>query len=241
MIWRRQKPGAHSERLSSERLPSERLEDVRQEIWQAVKVSEEEVAAAADSPDLYGRLQSRIAAERRERRAVAQPPLSIIPAWLGAGGSRRWTLVAAAALLLLAATSYRWLLKPVPAPPPAVQLVPTATPPRQDSQPATPRPVVPKMSGEVAQQATSPQPRHVARRHLRVDRPAEEVATDFLPLTYLADAPAPESGHLVRVKVPRSALASFGVPMNAERAGEMVQADVVIGDDGLARAIRFIQ
>jgi hypothetical protein len=29
--------------------------------------------------------------------------------------------------------------------------------------------------------------------------------------------------------------------MNVERAGELVKADVVIGDDGLARAIRFIQ
>jgi hypothetical protein len=32
----------------------------------------------------------------------------------------------------------------------------------------------------------------------------------------------------------------WGLPVNAERAGEMVQADVVIGEYGVARAIRII-
>jgi hypothetical protein len=68
-----------------------------------------------------------------------------------------------------------------------------------------------------------------------------EIATDFLPLTFVDDASDQESGHVVRVKVPRSALIAFGVPMNMERAGELITADVVIGGDGLARAIRFVQ
>ena len=50
-----------------------------------------------------------------------------------------------------------------------------------------------------------------------------------------------EGGQIVRVEVPRSALASFGLPMNAERAGERVKADVVLGYDGVARAIRFVR
>jgi hypothetical protein len=29
--------------------------------------------------------------------------------------------------------------------------------------------------------------------------------------------------------------------MNAERAGEPVKADVLLGEDGLAQAIRFVQ
>jgi len=45
----------------------------------------------------------------------------------------------------------------------------------------------------------------------------------------------------VRVQVLRSALIAFGVPMNMERAGELITADVVVGEDGLARAIRFVQ
>ena len=69
---------------------------------------------------------------------------------------------------------------------------------------------------------------------------AEEV-TDFLPLTYIAEATATDSGHVVRVEVPRTMMASMGVPTNRERNAEFVKADVIIGDDGLARAIRFVQ
>jgi hypothetical protein len=72
------------------------------------------------------------------------------------------------------------------------------------------------------------------------DADAEEIATDFIPLVHNQFAPA-ESGHLVRVEMPRSALARFGLPVNAERTGERVKADVLIGDDGIARAIRFVR
>jgi hypothetical protein len=41
--------------------------------------------------------------------------------------------------------------------------------------------------------------------------------------------------------LPRSALASLGLPMNVERANERVKADVLLGHDGLARAIRFVR
>jgi hypothetical protein len=46
---------------------------------------------------------------------------------------------------------------------------------------------------------------------------------------------------VVRVELPRSALQSFGLPVNAERAGERVKADVLLGHDGVARAIRFVR
>jgi negative regulator of sigma E activity len=69
-----------------------------------------------------------------------------------------------------------------------------------------------------------------------------ESMTDFISL--VADAPAAtplESGQLVRVQVPRAALASLGLPLNAERGNEPVKADVLLGGDGLARAIRFVR
>jgi hypothetical protein len=69
-----------------------------------------------------------------------------------------------------------------------------------------------------------------------------ESVTDFISL--VADAPAAtplESGQLVRVQVPRAALASLGLPLNAERGNEPVKADVLLGGDGLARAIRFVR
>jgi hypothetical protein len=71
--------------------------------------------------------------------------------------------------------------------------------------------------------------------------PEAEIVTDFMPLTYGAALSPNEGGQLVRVELPRSALASLGLPMNVERADERVKADVLLGHDGLARAIRFVR
>jgi hypothetical protein len=67
-----------------------------------------------------------------------------------------------------------------------------------------------------------------------------EVVTDYIPLTYLDDSTAFDSGLVVRVQVPRTTLISMGLPMNVENSSELVKADVVVGDDGVARAIRFV-
>ncbi|HVF41535.1 MAG TPA: hypothetical protein VM936_00895 [Pyrinomonadaceae bacterium] len=65
-----------------------------------------------------------------------------------------------------------------------------------------------------------------------------EITTEFIPLAGFAQS---EGVHLVRVELPRSALSSFGIPVNAERADGRVKADVLLGEDGTARAIRFVR
>jgi hypothetical protein len=67
------------------------------------------------------------------------------------------------------------------------------------------------------------------------------MTTRFYPLRW-ADAAGEEvQGPVVRVAMPRAVLASFGLPMDQERAREPVQADVVLDDTGMARAIRFVR
>jgi hypothetical protein len=69
----------------------------------------------------------------------------------------------------------------------------------------------------------------------------EEITTSFISLTQGYSLPMSEGGQVVRVELPRSALASFGLPISAERINERVKADVVVGNDGIARAIRFVR
>ena len=69
----------------------------------------------------------------------------------------------------------------------------------------------------------------------------QEVTTEFLPLTQGFDSEPLESGQLIRVQMPRTALASFGLPVNLERANIPVKADVLLAEDGSARAIRFVR
>jgi hypothetical protein len=67
-----------------------------------------------------------------------------------------------------------------------------------------------------------------------------ESVTDYIPRTYLADATALDSGTVLRVELPPSALIAMGLPMNVDRADSPVKADLIVGDDGVARAVRFV-
>jgi len=67
-----------------------------------------------------------------------------------------------------------------------------------------------------------------------------EIATEFLPLPYY-HVPM-NMGSTVRIKVPAQALVSFGLaPSEFGERDEMVLADVLVGEDGLARAVRFVR
>jgi len=93
--------------------------------------------------------------------------------------------------------------------------------------------------------ASTPSNRTPRANAKRTETPAEangtdEIATDFLTLTPTT-TDALEGGQIVRVELPHSALAAFGLPFNADRANEKMKADVVLSADGVARAIRFVR
>ena len=67
-----------------------------------------------------------------------------------------------------------------------------------------------------------------------------ELVTEFFPLRY-SNVPS-RGGYVVRMQVPRAALASFDVaPIAGDTGSQHVLADVVVGDDGMARAVRFVR
>jgi hypothetical protein len=66
----------------------------------------------------------------------------------------------------------------------------------------------------------------------------QEIVTEFYPL--MEDPPPFERGELLRVSLPAAAMRSVGVPVSEDRLTELVQADVLVGQEGLARAIRFV-
>src|SRR6185437_11505280 len=65
--------------------------------------------------------------------------------------------------------------------------------------------------------------------------PVQEVATEFMPLEDTMSLAPIESGHVLRVALPRSAMVRFGFPVNQDRMMEPVKADVVFAQDGIAR------
>jgi hypothetical protein len=63
---------------------------------------------------------------------------------------------------------------------------------------------------------------------------------DFVALTYGEELGELESLQVVSVELPRTALAALGWPAGEGAPGESVRADVIVGYDGVARAIRFV-
>jgi anti-sigma factor RsiW len=67
----------------------------------------------------------------------------------------------------------------------------------------------------------------------------------FIPLPNSAGFAAADTAdgdevNLVRVEVPRSAMIALGLDVSADRAEELVEADVMLGSNGMARAVRFL-
>jgi hypothetical protein len=83
--------------------------------------------------------------------------------------------------------------------------------------------------------AVSPPRRAIAVR----PRQRQEIVTDFFPL--MDPAPPFERGQLLRVELPASAMQMVGLPVHEERLTDRVEADVLLGEEGLPRAIRFVK
>ena len=160
--------------------------------------------------------------------------------------SRYWLAAVAAVLLIaMSVVALRWRSNDAEGPRQA--LVPSTAPDKREVNRPTEEP-----RKEIQYQVVNELPRHPVRKPRRPRslssenaqvaslRPSE-IATDFIPLRYMNVANLQEGGQIVRVELPRSALANFGLPVNMDRYNERVKADVLYGVDGLAHAIRFVK
>jgi len=71
-------------------------------------------------------------------------------------------------------------------------------------------------------------------------RPGSTVDDGFIAVPYAMPIGQYERADLVRVNVPISALEQWGLFLTAFNPDQRVDADVVIGEDGLARAVRLV-
>jgi hypothetical protein len=155
----------------------------------------------------------------------------------------RWVLAAAAILIALGLIVYRSVQNELRKDDVVIE----------DKKPA-PQPSV-EREEQVNQDIVEPAPRRKSRapRHrpqlnrfvIRDSITAyandSEDMTDFFPLRYGEAQKPMESGELIRVQMPRLALVRLGFPVNVERADAPVKADLLVGEDGLAHAIRFVR
>jgi hypothetical protein len=164
------------------------------------------------------------------------------------GSWPRWALAAAAAMLIAIGFVVYRAIQAEPQKDDNVTIEKTPAP--QPSIKREEQIVKAKGEPEPPRESRAPRPRHGKRPQLNkliiIDSITaytkdSEYATDFYPLAYGGDQKPMEKGEVIRVQMPRSALIAFGLPVNIERADVPVKADLLVGEDGLARAIRFLR
>jgi hypothetical protein len=77
----------------------------------------------------------------------------------------------------------------------------------------------------------------------QVELAVNDAAADndgFIPLPNAEQIAPDENVNVIRVEVPRSAMLAVGLTVSADQASELVEADVKMGSNGLARAVRFL-
>ena len=130
----------------------------------------------------------------------------------------RWAGIAAiaAGAVLAVSLSTNHVAKPV------VSVLPPVIP--------VPRPAAPVV------EAAAPAARTVVRKMARPQ--AREVVTEFFPL--IDSAPPFERGQMLRVQLPAAAMRTVGLPVREDHLADPIQADVLVGEEGMPRAIRFV-
>ena len=68
-----------------------------------------------------------------------------------------------------------------------------------------------------------------------------EILTSFVDLPAGAALPAATMTTILRVEMRKEDLRQYGLTVPAAVGAELVRADLMVGEDGLARAVRFVQ
>ena len=187
-------------------------------------------APAAPSEALSRRLLDAFAERQLAQPAVARGASRIGGnAWLRVAAA---VLVAAGGVLLWSVTSNK----------------PESDKPRDAStavaESRTPDAMLPPSSVQPAanvprESATTPAsqpPRRSRQRAL----PAVVRPVGFVALPGAAGLPDFESGEIVRIEIPLTSLPTYGIEILPDAQGSPVEADLLVGQDGQARAIRLV-
>lgn len=143
-----------------------------------------------------------------------------------------WAIPAAAALLIAA-----FALRPAPRNPSAPPLATIPAPQFAISE--DPAPPAARESRDTP--SIPPQPARAPRPPaLRYARGNPESVTEFIPLRYGKPIESGEPIQVLRIQLPRAELLRLGLPVAPDGAAATIKADVLLGEDGLAKAIRFV-
>ncbi len=224
-------------------LSDEQLEALMQTLVKDASADESLLDDIANAPQLWWSIQRNIGETRSHKRPLLS---AIVKKWLMIG-----VPVAAAALLIVGIFSFRpadeaktdlaglqqnGVKQTEEAP---VEIIPEPAVPVKniiEVNLTKPNLALPRKQNST-RVATAVAERR-AKRASTTSAEKTEIKSEFIALSNVGN---PESGQVVRVKVPSSLMVTLGLVQSVEKPSNLIDAEVVVGDDGLNRAIRFIR
>jgi hypothetical protein len=211
-------------------------------LLKAARVGPAELEAIVTRSGAFEAVLRNIEAQQAIRPAAASVRPGFLPALRLAGGS-----LAAVAMLAFAASFFLTGKQAVNVPPVAVVQTPAADL-SAASFPAS-RPAADEIESEplavrasVKQAVDPPVRRAAAKPRTAVGRPAEAVRDkEFYEVSYAGDARELAAGRVIRVELPPAALFAMGINVPLENASSAIKADLLVGPDGVARAMRLVE
>ena len=182
------------------------------------------VAATVASAPLPKGLESELLAEFDAVRRVAPRPRAF---WFTAG-----------AFALTAAAMFAVVTLRMPGVIPAKKLQPIAAIAKPSAGVEKSLPEQPVVSA--LRPVTMPPRRPLRNRLVPNTAQAETQEAAFVSIPYTAPLAPNERADVVRMDVPVAALIAAGLPMRVHDMGASASADVLVGEDGRARAVRLI-
>jgi hypothetical protein len=220
---------------------STELDRIADSLLKSSALRHEEIEEIVDCKDLFSSVKRRVIAESENGRQTASVTSSIFrPRALSFAALAVIALITVISAVQAIVNRNKDSRKAVPG------IVRTKESPIQhEEQPnfARPTPQQDEKGPGIEQAVYKPRP---DKPLIRTPRPTKNATPDEQPLEFyaLADMNSAEpvtGGRVVRVDLPRASLVSLGVNVPLGSDKQLIKADLLVGPDGVPRAIRLVE
>ena len=231
--------------MKHRKIQNEDLDKIGRSLLRAAMTRADEIERIVSRPELYASIRTRIGSQSGEAL-----PLGSLHSWQMrlalSGGLAAMAITAAVfALTLFSGGEPQHDIAYVKELPPETVVEEVTPPAAPVVEPAPPAPV--RTAPERASRPESVSAKVFRKKETR--RAAEpqqpEVPVDlgeFYALAHVPDTPDAALGtQVIRVEVPRASLVALGINLPLDGEAENVKTDLLVGADGVPRAIRLVE
>jgi hypothetical protein len=229
--------------MKSQLSNNDKLDSLAAELLGRSALTHDEVDSIADRGHLYAAVRTTIIAER-SGQTHRRKGFSIF---------EQTAIVSAAAAIIIVAVFGAMSIARRPLPQSLVKSVPPIRQPRVVPDPPASDPVAteiyndmrPRTGAPTMEKAMAYRPaleRRPASRNIREPQFEEQPSSEFYPLADLHPSEEPVmGGRVVRVELPRAAIVALGANLPLDSEKQSFKTDLLIGPDGVPRAIRIVE